>query len=170
VTAERIGVAARFFVLAGGTLLVVALCGTVLDQPLLTATLGPTAYVLLAHPESEGARLRNSIVGHAAGVGSGLVALAALGLWHALPVAPGRPVTLRQAGAAALAVGLTLVLLDVTRSHHAPAAASALLVATSHARPGAPLTGLVVGLVVTIAVAGALARFPVLRRESVREP
>jgi hypothetical protein len=48
---------------------------------MLTTMLGPTAHLLLAHPDSVGARLRSAVLDHAAAIVAGPGRLAALGLW-----------------------------------------------------------------------------------------
>ena len=137
--------------------------------PLLTSTLGPTAYVFVAHPGQEAPRLRDAAVGHSVGLAVGLVALLAFGLWQAPAATAEEHLPLAQAGAAAAAVAATLMALELLRSHHAPAAATALLVATGLARPGRPLLGLIIGLAVVLAVAPLVARIPLARSESREE-
>ena len=132
----------------------------------LTATLGPTAYVVLAHPRSATARLRNGVVGHVTAVLAGLVALAAFGLWHAPSVAVTHQESWPQVGAQATALALTLLVLTLADAHHAPAAASALLVTSGIAAPGRPLAGLLVGLAIVLVLAPLLARLPGERRDT----
>lgn len=153
----------RLFVMGAIAIAAVAIGGRFLQWPLLTATLGPTVYVFVAHPESETARVRNAVLGHLCAVGAGVAMLAAFGLWHHPATAVEGHSDLRQAGAAALAVGITLLALHVTRSHHAPAAATALLVATGLARPGKPFFGLLIGLGAVILVVPLVARLPLGR-------
>jgi hypothetical protein len=82
--------------------------------------------------------------------------------------ATGSP-TIAQVAAAAVAAGGTVLVLEVLGSHHAPAAATALLVATGLAKPGAPLTGLVLGLAVVIAFGPVLGRIPLARTAAAHE-
>lgn len=130
--------------------------------PLLTSTLGPTDRAFVAHPGQKAPRLRDAAVGHAVALAAGLGALFACGLWSA-PVAAGQGrLPLAQAGDAAAAVAATLMALELLRSHHAPAAATAataLLVATGLARPGRSLLGLVGGLILVLLAA----RLPLAR-------
>jgi hypothetical protein len=87
-------------------------------------------------PESESSRFRNATVGHAIAVGAGLAALFCFGLLHhPSPSTTGAP-SFTQAAAAAVAAGVTMAVLELAGSHHAPAAATAVLVATSRAAPG----------------------------------
>ena len=71
-----------------------------------------------------------------------------------------------QVGAAVLGVGLTVFFLELAGSHHAPAAATALLITTGLAKPGAPLIGLVLGLAIVIAFGPLIGRIPLARRAS----
>ena len=147
----------RLLVLVGGLLLGIAIASRQLGVGLLTAALGPTAYMFAAHPDTEAARVRNAVVGHSTAVASGLASLALFGLfWSPLPIESSRFGPM-QDGAVALAVGLTLLVLELTRSHHAPAAATAVLVASGLADPGPKLVGLVLGLA-AVAMAAPLLR------------
>jgi hypothetical protein len=132
-----------------------------LSLPLLTATIGPTAYVFVTHPHSEMARLRNALVGHSSGIGCGLLALAVFGLWSAPSAVATGHTTLSQAGACGVAIAGTLFLLHALNAHHAPAAATTLLVATGLAQPGKPLIGLVVGLAALMLMVPLLSALPV---------
>lgn len=135
---------------------------------LLTSTVGPTACLMLAHRDDVTARLRNAVIGHGVAIGCGLACLAMFGLWHQPPMTEPGHATLGRAAASALATGLTLSLLTLLGSHHAPAAATALLISTGIARPGLPLYGLMTGLVLTMILATALAQLPGARKETIR--
>ena len=155
--------AVRYLLLTGALVGAAGLVGQLLSWPLLTSTVGPTAYVFAAHPRSESARFRNAVVGHVAGVATGLAALAIFGLWHHPSISSTGAPTFRQVAAAAVAAGVTVLILELVGSHHAPAAATALLVATGLAKPGAPLAGLVLGLAIVIGLGPLLGRLPVGR-------
>ena len=162
----RVEVAARYLLLTGVVVGVVGLVGHWLAWPLITSTVGPTAYMFAAHPESETSRFRNALIGHSVAVGAGLGSLAAFGLLHHASVSTTGAPTWSQVAAAAVAAGVTVTVLEMFGSHHAPAAATALLIATGLAKPGAPLIGLVLGLAVVIAVGPILGRVPLARRAS----
>ncbi len=59
-----------------------------------------------------------------------------------------------------------VAVLEVAGSPYAPAAATALLVSTGFAKPGAPLIGLVLGLIIVIAIGPLVGRAPLARRAS----
>jgi len=141
----------------------VGIAGRYLAWPLLTSTVGPTAYVFAAHPRSEAARFRNALVGHAVAIGCGLSALAIFGLVQYPSVSQTGSPSLAQVAAAMMGVGLTVFLLELAGSHHAPSAATALLVTTGLAKPGAPLIGLVLGLAIVIALGPLIGRLPLKR-------
>jgi len=158
-----VAVAVRYLVITVLVLFAVGVAGHFLAWPLLTSTLGPTVYVFAANPGTEAARFRNAAIGHGVAIGVGLGALAAFGLWNHAPVSPSHGPTLAQAGAAAAAAGVTLLILSLVGSHHAPSAASALLVASGLARPDKPLLGLVVGLAIVLALGPLSGRLPLAR-------
>lgn len=164
---ERMAVPARFLVLMSASLGIVGVAGHFLGWPLMASTLGPTGYVFASHPGSEEAKRRNAVVGHGITLAVGLFCLAVFGLWHHPFIAQQGHLVLTQVGAAALAGALTIALLEVVGAHHAPAGATALLVATGLAKPGPPLYGLVLGLAFLIVVGPELSRrFPLARRQT----
>ncbi len=164
----------RLAVLAGALLAAVGLAGHVagafdartLSGTWLTAALGPTAYVLLAHPRSVTSRLRNALVGHVSAILAGLLALAVFGLWTAPSIVETHHESVAQVGAQATAIALTLLALTVADAHHAPSGATALLVASGIARPGPELVGLLIGLALVLLLAPLLARFPGHRHDT----
>ncbi|MFJ7147554.1 HPP family protein [Streptomyces sp. NPDC100445] len=147
---------ARLFALSALLLAGVGAVGDVIGWVALTTTLGPTAYLILAHPESVTARLRTAVTGHAVAIALGLACLAAFGLWNHPSVAERHHDTASQIGAQALAVGLTLFVLHLLDAHHAPAAATALLITSGITRPGPPLYGLLAGLALVLTLAPLL--------------
>lgn len=147
----------RLFLASAVLLAVVGAIGQGGGWVTLTPTLGPTAYVLLVHPESEAARLRNSSLGHLVAAACGLACLAVFGLWQHPSVAEQKYDTWPQIGAQALAVGLTLLVLELIDAQHPPAAATTLLITSGIARPGPPLYGMLVGLLLLIAGAALIA-------------
>ncbi|MGC1184300.1 MAG: HPP family protein [Candidatus Dormiibacterota bacterium] len=167
--AERVGTALRYFLLTAVLVGVVGLAGRLLAWPLITSTVGPTAYVFAADPQSEAARRRNAIIAHGIAICVGVASLAVFGLLRHPSVSVLGAPSWSQIGAAALATGLTLFLLQLAGSHHAPAAATALLVSTGLAKPGPGLIGLVLGLSVVIALGPLMGRWPLARAAAARD-
>lgn len=162
---EPILIAARYLCLTALLVWVVGLAGRWLAWPLLTSTVGPTAYLFAAHPKTEAARLRNAAIGHTVAVGLGLGAFVLFGLEHHPSVSRAGMPSWTQVLASAAAVGVTMSVLELLHSHHAPAAATALLITTGLAKPGAPLIGLVVGLAIVVTLGPLCARWPLLPRD-----
>jgi hypothetical protein len=142
--------ALRTTTVASGTLVLVALGDHFLSFPLIFTALGPTAYQLCFQPDQETSRLRNAVVGHSVAILSGMAALAIFGLWSAPPLVLTGPASLGRVGAVGVAIAATLLILEVTRRHHAPAGTTALLIATGLASPGRRLVGLCLGLLTVI--------------------
>ena len=156
----------RYLLLTGVLVGAVGIAGRFLAWPLLTSTVGPTAYVFAAHPRTEAARSRNALVGHGVAIVCGLGALAAFGLVECPSISETGSSSAAQVAAAVLGVGLTVFFLELAGSHHAPSAATALLITTGLAKPGAPLIGLVLGLAIVIALGPLIGRIPFARRAS----
>ena len=169
-SAQPLAVAFRYLIVVGVLVAAAGVAGRYLSWPLLTATIGPTAYVFASHPRTETSRLRNAVIGHGVAVGAGLAAVALFGLWHHPSVSALGAPSLSQVAAAALAAAATMSVLELVHLHHAPAAASALLVATGLAKPGAPLIGLVLGLAIVIVLGPLLAQVPFTRAEQPGDP
>jgi hypothetical protein len=154
---RRLLVPARFVVLAAAALGAVALADHWLVWLTLAGTLGPTSYTLIAHPSSATSRLRSAVAGHTLAIAIGLVAVAAWGGWGHTFVASHRP-GVGQAVATALAAALLLALLEILDLHHAPAAATVILVASGVVPVGRPLAGLAVALGAIIVLSTALTK------------
>ena len=159
---QRTATGLRLLLLTGVLVGAAGTAGHYLAWPLLTSTLGPTAYMFAAHPDDEASRARNALVGHSVAIGAGLGALALFGMAHHSSVSATGGPDWAHVGAATLAAGVTVMLLELVGSHHAPAAATALLIATGLARPGAPLEGLIFGLAIVITLGPALSRLVTL--------
>jgi HPP family len=162
----RLALAVRYLLLTGVLVGAVGIAGRFLAWPLLTSTVGPTAYVFAAHPRTEAARFRNALVGHGVAIACGLGALAAFGLVRYPSITETGSPSAVQVAAAVFGVALTVFFLELAGSHHAPSAATALLITTGLAKPGAPLIGLVLGLAIVIALGPLIGRIPFARNGS----
>ncbi|MGH8922155.1 MAG: hypothetical protein ACRD0H_28095, partial [Actinomycetes bacterium] len=100
--------AVRYLLVIGVLVGAAGVAGRLLSWPVLTASLGPTAYVFAAHQGTETARLRNALIGHTVAVGAGLAALAVFGLVHHPSVSATGAPSLTQVAASAAASGVTV--------------------------------------------------------------
>lgn len=154
----RLHAGSRLLFLSAALLAATGFIGHAIGWILLTTTLGPTAYLLLAHPERASARVRDAVLGHASATACGLACLAAFGLWNQPSGLEQHHDTLPQVGAQALAVGMTLFILTLLCAHHPPAAATGLLITSGITRPGPLLYGMLTGLAIVICGSALLAK------------
>jgi CBS domain-containing membrane protein len=94
-------------------------------RPFLFPSLGPSAIMLFVDPLGADSSPRHVLVGHFIGAGAGFAALAVTGLLG-VPFDP--PIRPNRVLAAAIALALTAGLTMATRSEHAPAGATTLIV------------------------------------------
>ncbi|MER6975787.1 HPP family protein [Streptomyces carpinensis] len=148
----------RLLFLSAALLTATGFIGHAIGWILLTTTLGPTACLLLAHPDRAGPRVRDAVLGHASATACGLACLAVFGLWNQPSGLEQHHDTLPQIGAQALAVGVTLLILTLFCAHHPPAAATGLLITSGITRPGPLLYGMLTGLAIVICGSALLAK------------
>lgn len=115
---------------AGEALLifVAAAAGWATHQPLIFASLGPTAYELIETPHRRSAEPYSLIVGHLAGVGSACFSLFVTHAWSAPPVSQAG-VPLVRVGCTVLAAALTVLINLLLRASQPAAISTALLIA-----------------------------------------
>lgn len=154
----RVSAGGRLLFLSAALLTATGFIGHAIGWILLTTTLGPTACLLLAHPDRAGPRVRDAVLGHASATACGLACLAVFGLWNQPSGLEQHHDTLPQIGAQALAVGVTLLILTLFCAHHPPAAATGLLITSGITRPGPLLYGMLTGLAIVICGSALLAK------------
>ncbi|MFL5674133.1 MAG: HPP family protein, partial [Chloroflexota bacterium] len=115
--------------IAGLLLLGVGALGLLVGKPWLLPSLGPTAVLVAVNAAHPTARAWNTFAGHLGGLLAGFAAVAVLGASTAPKVLGDGQLTSVRVLAGALAVALTIILGDLLRASHPPAAATALLVA-----------------------------------------
>jgi hypothetical protein len=113
----------------GALLLAVAAAGWATRQPLIFASLGPTAYELVQKPRDRSARAYNIIVGHMVGLASGFMALYLMNAWHAPSVLQAGLIAPQRMWAAVLAAVVTTLGTLLLRAGQPAAIATSLLVA-----------------------------------------
>ena len=135
----------------GALILLAALAAWGAHQPLLFASLGPTAFELIEAPKRRSARAWNVIAGHLIGVLAGFAALWWTHARTAPPVGGGPPV-LARVWAAALAALLTVLGTLLLRATQPAAISTSLLVALGTMQQGRDVL-LILGSVVLMTVA-----------------
>lgn len=109
------------------TIAILAGLAMVTRAPFVFPSLGPTAFLFFFSPTSPAASPRNTIYGHAIGIGCGYAALLATGLTDA-PAALTIGVDLPRVLAAALSLSLTGCLMILFKAAHPPAGATTLII------------------------------------------
>jgi CBS-domain-containing membrane protein len=128
-------------------ILMVSLLAWLTSLPLVFPALGPTAFILFSKPFSPDAAPRSVILGHFSGLASGIVA------WHLFSYVGNGSVSLETLGwpafaSASSALAITCFLLVRFSCPHAPACASALIVALGGATGWLNMLAMVIAVVV----------------------
>jgi hypothetical protein len=142
-------------VVAAVALALAGLVGVLLHQPWLFPSLGPTIMVIAETPQQPSAHPRNVFVGHVVAVVAGWLALLVTGLLHA-PSTVQAGLDGRRVAAAVIALVLTVVVLQLLRTPHAPAGATTLIVGLGILKSPGELAVIVLSVVlVTVVASGA---------------
>lgn len=140
------------FVEAGIILLISAVAWAA-KQPLIFASLGPTAYEIVEQPQLKSARTYNVIVGHFVGLGSGFLALYLLNAWNTPKLLPSGILSMDRMWAVAIAAILTTIVNLLLRSSQPAALSTTLLVTLGQMQTGRDALAIIAG-VILIAIVG----------------
>lgn len=143
-------------------ILVAGIAGWAAHQPLIFASLGPTAYELIETPERRSAQPYSVFVGHLAGVAAGFAALYIADCWHTPPIS-GAGVPLHRVWAGMAAAALTVLLTLLLRATQ-PAAISTTLLVSLGIMQSPKDAGILMGGVVVMIVVGEPLRLLRLRQ------
>ena len=109
-------------------MLALAAIGWVTNQPLVFASLGPTAYELVEQPQLPSARAYNIIVGHLIGLGAGFLAVYLLNAWTAPNVLATGVVSATRMWAVTISAAITTLVCLVVKAGQPAALATTLLI------------------------------------------
>lgn len=143
----------------GGLVLVMAAIAWATGQPLIFASLGPTAYELVEQPQLRSARTYNIIVGHLIGVGSGFLAIYLCHAWAAPNVISTGIVTPARLGAVTLAATLTTIVTLLAKAGQPAALATTLLVSLGSMQTRHDASAIIAGVLIIAAVGEPMRRF-----------
>jgi len=136
----------------GGLVLAVAAIGWATHQPLIFASLGPTAYELMEQPRLPSARPYNVIVGHLIGLGAGFLAVYLLNAWAAPNVLATGVVSPQRMWATAISAALTTLVSLVLKAGQPAALATTLLISLGAMQTRRDATAIVVGVLLIVAI------------------
>ena len=143
----------------GGLVLALAAIGWATKQPLIFASLGPTAYELVEQPQLKSARSYNIVVGHLIGLGAGFLAIYVLNAWTAPNVLAAGVVSSQRLWATTIAATLTTFLTLILKAGQPAALATTLLVSLGAMQTRQAAMAVVVGVLIITAVGEPIRRF-----------
>jgi HPP family len=143
----------------GGLVLAMAALSWVTKQPLIFASLGPTAYELVEQPQLRSARAYNIIVGHMVALGASFFALYVLSARNAaILMSPGEMSSGRQ-WAAVIAATLTTLITLMLKASQPAALATALLVSLGLMQTRRDALAIAAGVLIITAIGEPVRRF-----------
>jgi hypothetical protein len=142
----------------GGLILAMAAIGWASGQPLIFASLGPTAYELVEQPHMRSARAYNIIVGHFIGLGAGFFALWVLHAWSAPNVLAAGVVTAPRMWAVTIAAAVTTVLTLLFKAGQPAALATTLLISLGGMQTRKSAVAIILGVLIIAAIGEPLRR------------
>ncbi|HEY8379120.1 MAG TPA: HPP family protein [Nannocystis sp.] len=154
---HRLARAARVFAGAGVAITVCSVMALETGMPWCFPSLGPTAFLAVAAPESPANRPRRVLLGHAIAIVCGGLALWVFGLGDA-PPAFETGVDAARVGAVSLALAATGGLAVLLDAEHPPAGATTLIVALGLLRAPRDLALMEVAVLVLVVVCAGLRR------------
>jgi HPP family len=147
----------------GGLVLAVAAIGWAMKQPLIFASLGPTAYELVEQPQLRSARAYNIIVGHIVGLGAGFLALYILHAWTEPSVLSAGTVSGERLWAVTIAATLTTLLTLLLKAGQPAALATTLLISLGLMQTRRDAFIIIAGVLIITALGEPVRRFRVKR-------
>lgn len=135
-----------------GLVLAMAAIGWAAGQPLIFASLGPTAYELVEQPGTGSARIYNIVVGHMIGLGAGFFALWILHAWSAPNVLAAGVVTPQRLWAVTIAAAMTTFVTLLLKAGQPAALATTLLVSLGAMQTGRDALAIIAGVLILTAI------------------
>ncbi len=158
----------------GGLVLALATIGWATKQPLIFASLGPTAYELVEQPQLKSARPYNIVAGHLIGLGSGFLSVLLLNAWNQPNVLSTGRITADRLWAMALATTLTTLVTLLLKAGQPAALATSLLVTLGSMQTLRDALAIIAGVLIITAIGEPVRRFRLrhteIRKASTRAP
>lgn len=152
----------------GSLVLALAAIGWATKQPLIFASLGPTAYELVEQPHVRSAKVYNIVVGHFIGLGSGFLAVYLLNAWTAPNVISAGIVSTERLWATTIAATLTTFFTLILRAGQPAALATTLLVSLGAMQTRQGALAIVAGVLIITAIGEPVRRFRLRHTETRR--
>lgn len=143
----------------GGLVCAMAAISWATRQPLIFASLGPTAYELVELPQMRSARAYNIVVGHLVGLGAGFLGLYLLNAWAAPNVLSAGIVSSQRLGAVVVAAMLTTFGTLLLKASQPASLATTLLVSLGAMQTRRDALAIIAGILIITAIGEPLRRF-----------
>src|SRR6516165_7802237 len=143
----------------GGVVLALAAIGWATNQPLIFASLGPTAYDLVEQPQMPSARPYNIVVGHLIGLSAGFLAVYLLNAWAAPNVLATGVVSPQRLWATAISAALTTLVCLALKAGQPAALATTLLVSLGAMQTRRDAVAIIIGVLLIVAIGEPMRRF-----------
>jgi hypothetical protein len=147
----------------GGLVLALGAIGWATKQPLIFASLGPTAYELTEQPQMPSARPYNIIVGHLIGLGAGFLAVYLLNAWAEPNVLATGLVSPQRMWAIAISAALTAFVSLALKAGQPAALATTLLVSLGAMQTRRDAIAIIVGVLLITAIGEPVRRLRLKR-------
>ena len=154
----------------GALILVIAAAGWATKQPLIFASLGPTAYELVQKPKDKSSKAYNIIVGHLVGLGAGFLAVYLLNAWQEPNVPLTGVVSALRVWAVVIAAVLTTLLTLLLRAAQPAATATALLVALGSMQTKRDAVVMIIAVLLITAIGEPVRRVRMKLMQEVKQP
>jgi hypothetical protein len=139
--------------------LALAAIGWATKQPVIFASLGPTAYELVEQPQARSSRAYNIIVGHLVGLGAGFLSIYLLHAFFEPNVIATGIVSPRRVWAIALAASLTTLVTLILKSVQPAALATTLLISLGSMQTLRDAVAIVAGVLIITVIGEPVRRF-----------
>jgi len=136
----------------GALILIVAAIAWATRQPLIFASLGPTAYELVEKPRDRSSRARNIVVGHLVGLGAGFLAVYLFHCWNAPNVEATGILAPARLWAVTVAATLTTFVTLLLKASQPAAVATSLLVAVGSMQTGRDAAFIIIAVLIITAI------------------
>ncbi|HET9742656.1 MAG TPA: HPP family protein [Terriglobales bacterium] len=153
----------------GALLLAIGAIGWAAHQPLVFASLGPTAYEQVDQPHSKSSRPYNVLIGHLVGLGAGFLAVYIFNAWNEPKVLSTGTITAARLWAIVVSVLLTTLGTMLLKAKQPAATATTLLVALGSMQTTRDALAIIAG-VVLITILGEPLRRVRARQKAPEKP
>jgi len=143
----------------GGLVLALAAIGWATNQPIIFASLGPTAYELVEQPQLPSARAYNIIAGHLIGLSAGFLAVYLLNAWAEPNVLATGIVSARRVWAVAISAAVTTLVSLIVKAGQPAALATTLLVSLGAMQTRRDAIAIVIGVLLVTGIGEPMRRF-----------